>query len=236
MRIPHIPIRALIKKIEKQAIYEVEPEIIEWAKWQAGLWLERYKRNPRGHYLELEAFNDTVALIGEKIVDATLEQFDIDHTWADPLFPRDDPRAKRPWDFKINAFGSIEVKTTPPIKGHRRALVRCDTYQGADYVLAQKLFPEIRRKVVNRMAKIQDQAAALDAAYDLLKAVNRAVMYGWLTREQVKSLPIGNFGKADCWWTFLEGDESKGVVSKLRPMCEFFDMLLKTRGARGGRG
>lgn len=230
-----IPVRALVEKtIEEQiSIYEVESEIIRWAKWQAGDWLKRYRENPRGHWTSLEAFDDMVGLIGEKVVEATLQQLDVLYLPAESLFPREDPRANRAWDLKTD-LGTIDVKTVPPIKGHRRALIRCDTYQDSDYVVAVKLFPEIDRKIVQQIAMIKDQDQALDAAYDLLKGVNRAVMYGWLTREDVKSLPVDNFGKARCWWTFLENNVGRGEVSKLRPMCEFFDMLLKAASTGGG--
>ena len=212
-------------KIEEQAIYEVEPGIIRWATWQAGDWIERYKRNPRSSWAESIAFYDVVALTGEKVVDGTLTQFGIDHTWADPLFPREDPRANKAWDFKIDGFGTVDIKTIPPIGGNRRVMIRCDTYQGADYVLAIKLFPEIDRERVKRIAEIEERVAAIDAAYDILKDVKRAVMFGWLTREQVKSLPIGNFGKARCWFTFLEGEKSE-----LNPMHEFFNTLFRAKG------
>lgn len=225
MKFPSIPIRALIKKIEKRAIYEVEPVIIRWAKWQAGDWLERYARNPRASWAESIAFYDVVALIGEKIADGTLTQFGIDHTWADPLFPREDQRANMPHDFSIDGFGTVDIKTIPPIRGNRRVMIRCDAYQGSDYILAIKLFPEIAREKVKRIAGIENRVAALDAAYDLLKGVKTAVMCGWLTKEQVKSLPIGNFGKARCWFTFLEGEKSE-----LNPMHEFFSMLFRAKG------
>lgn len=220
------PIKFMLMTVERQeAIYDVEPEIVRWAKWQAGDWLERYERNPRASWAELIAFCDGVALIGEKIADGTLTQFGIDHTWADPLFPRGDPRTNQPWDFKIDGFGTVDIKTIPPIRGNRRVMIRCDTYQGADYVLAIKLFPEIDRERVKRIAEIEERVAAIDAAHDILKDVKRAVMFGWLTKEQVKSLPIGNFGKARCRFTFLEGEKSE-----LNPMHEFFNMLFRAKG------
>lgn len=223
-------LKPMIVKIEMQAIYEVEPEIVRWAKWQAGDWIERYKRNPRASWAESIAFYDVAALLGEKIADGTLTQFGIDHIWADPLFPREDPRANKPWDFNIGGFGSIDVKTVPPIRGNRRVMIRINTYQGADYILAIKLLPEIDREKVKRIAEIEDRVTALDAAYDLLKDVKTAVMFGWMTKEQVKSLPIGNFGKARCWWTYLESDESRDEKSGLNPMHEFFNMLFRAKG------
>jgi hypothetical protein len=164
---------------EQNPIFDVESDVVEWAKWQTEIWLKRWENGTQPSWLENRPRNNYVGLIGQKCFEIVLQQLDV------PYVPNDatiDWRGKKDYDFKIPNVGTIEVKSVDSSTSHKRVLVKCAEWHNSDYVLAVKLN---------------------DETPSLLQFV------GFATKEEVQktfTYAEGCFPcfDAPCWWEFLE--------------------------------
>ena len=112
------------------AIYEVEDEVLEWAKLHAQFYLARYAKNPARHWSENESRNVYVGLLGEKVFDLICLQFAVPTDRNDPVI---DWRKRKAYDFYIPDFGAIEVKTFEA--RCRKVLVKTSEWHGNDFLV-----------------------------------------------------------------------------------------------------
>jgi hypothetical protein len=168
------------KKIE-ELYYNVEPEVIKWARLHAQFFIDRYKGAPEDiHWPEEDERKNYIGMIGHKCFDLTLTQFEIPKVPNDPVVMW---TWNRPYDFNVPEFGTVEVKTIDFQLNQKRLIIRESNWHKCDWVVAVKL---------------------LDALPTKVKIVGAA------TKEEVENnfhfSEEGEFPcfKASCYWKFLE--------------------------------
>jgi hypothetical protein len=145
-----MPIKNLTKLItnpewrKANPTFEVESDIVEWAKFQATIWLQRWKTRSGTHWTEEEERNNYFGLLGEKCFELTLNQMDISHIFNEPLI---EWKPNKPYDFKIPKIETIQVKTVDYPENHIRLMVKCEEYHNEDYVFALKLLDKKPEKI-----------------------------------------------------------------------------------------
>lgn len=130
---------------EKEIVYEVEPELIEWAHLHAKFYIQRYKEGKGNHWGQEEKRTDFVGLIGQKIFDLMLQQLAVPKDHNDPVL---DWRLEKDYDFNIANFGTIEAKCFD--HNRRKVLVKLSEWHGNDYLVVFKL-QDKEPKTVNMM-------------------------------------------------------------------------------------
>jgi len=217
-----------IKPIAKYDLSD-EPYIFEDAYTNALRWIKRYEKEPRGDWaqkqdieIKEDKYNKVVGLMGEEIFECILDQLDISHKRARPKYPRTDPRGGKPYDFFINGFGSIEVKTVAPFKNYIKLMIDIKSYMGCDYVVGIKLYYE------NGYLMSKKEVAEKEWDYTLLETIKSAVLVGWLTKEEVENLHIDDLRRGPFYWTYLDPSEARREgIKELNKMNKFFFMLIK---------
>lgn len=146
-----IGIRNLLLKVrestwkEDQVIYDVEPELVEWAKLHAKFYLERYKQERERHWTPQQERTSFVGLIGQKIFDLILLELAVPKDTNDPVL---DFRLEKNYDFNIANFGTVEVKCFD--YDRRKVLIKRSEWHGNDFLVIFKLQDE-EPKTVNMM-------------------------------------------------------------------------------------
>jgi hypothetical protein len=182
-KMPLESITALISKSEwrkEHPIFDVEPEVVEWARLHANMWLERWKKENRiTHWPENEKRANYVGLIGHKCFELTLQQCEIPYIPNDPTI---DWRGMKSYDFRVPSVGTIEIKTVDFEERQKRLLIKCSEWHDSDFVLAVKLIDELP---------------------------TRAKFFGYATCEEVKrnfnrATNEWPCKKEPCFWQLLE--------------------------------
>ena len=120
----------LLKQKDEQQIYEVEPEIVEWAKLHAKFFIDRYKERPDIHWTPKQWRNAYVGMVGHKCFEVILQQFEIPYVPNDPAI-RD--WWSRKYDFLVPPLGRIEVKA---FDHHcKYALFKLSEWHGCNYAV-----------------------------------------------------------------------------------------------------
>jgi len=158
-----MPIENKLYLLRNAKTYEVEPEILAWAKLHAYFYLDRYKKDKTPHWKEKEKRKTYIGLVGQKIFDCICLQLDIPKDHNDPIL---DWRKQKPYDFKIPKLGTVEVKCFDYYC--EKVLVKLAEHHGNDYLVVFRFADEPPTKVI---------------------------LKGWLTRDQVESLPISRKGE-----------------------------------------
>jgi hypothetical protein len=179
------------------AIYEVEPEVIQWAILHADFYLKRYKQHPAEHWTEREKRTTRTGLLGQKIFDVICQQLAVSKDHNDPVI---DWRREKHYDFKIPDLGTIEVKSFDHYC--RKVLVKVSEWHGDDYLVVFRLMD---------------------------KTPSMVRMEGWLTKQQVESLPISKTGQkwkdGICYTPYAAAYITD--FDKLNPASEFIFKLQR---------
>lgn len=175
---------------EAVLIYNVESELIKWARLHAEFYIQRYEEEPEKHWKKGEKRNTFLGLMGQKIFDVVLQQLGVPKDHNDPVI---DWRLEKDYDFKVPDFGTIEVKCFD--YWHEKVLIKVSEWHHNDYAV---------------IFKFVDQGPT------------EVQMRGWLTREQVESLPISRKGQTK--YTPL-ADAYITDFDKLNPSNKFIKML-----------
>ena len=158
--------------------FDVEPEIIEWAKLHAEIWLKRWKEGSQESWSADLERNNYIGLLGQKIFEVTLQQLEIPYVHNDPVI---DWRGKKGYDFRIPFIQTIEVKTVDYHPNQRRLMIKCREWHNSDYALALKLLDE---------------------------APTKAKFVGYATGKEVNAFTYAENEFpcviAPCYWQFLE--------------------------------
>jgi hypothetical protein len=123
----------------KHPTFDVEPEILEWAKLHAEIWIERWEKGTQASWTYNRKRNNYIGLIGQKCFEITLQQMEIPYIHNDPAI---DWRGKKNYDFRIPNIETIEIKSVDYKSWQERLLVKCSEWHGSDFVLAVKLYDE----------------------------------------------------------------------------------------------
>lgn len=140
-------IKALIKQIEwrnANPTFELEPEIVEWAKLHADFFLERWQEGNQTHWKGNEKRNNFIGLLGQKCFELTLQDLEIPYVPNDPVI---DWRTKKNYDFRVPYVGKIEVKTVDCKTNQERLIIKCTEWHSSDYIFAVKLENEKPTKI-----------------------------------------------------------------------------------------
>jgi hypothetical protein len=143
------PIKNITKMIsnegwrQKNPTFEVEPEIVSWAKLHAEFFLKRWKKGAQMHWTTNENRSNFIGLLGQKCFELTLQQLEIPYVPNDPVM---DWRKTKDYDFRIPRVGKIEVKTIDYPPNHVRLIAKCAEWHDNDYVFALKLGDETPTK------------------------------------------------------------------------------------------
>ena len=178
----------------KEPIYEVEPELIEQAREEAQLWIERWKhRHPSRHWTEGEERNIFVGILGQMILKIVFQQFEIFHVYNEPII--EEFWRTKSYDFKT-LIGTIEVKTVDYHANQKRVIIKREEWHGSDYVIAVKL---------------------------LDKKPTKAILCGYATKNDVEKEFIyaeNEFPcrKKPCYWQFL--DKLRPIQEILQKLVE----------------
>ena len=119
--------------VGKEAIYDVEKEVISWAVLHANFYLARYALSPAKHWAKGEERTIYVGMIGQKIFDLILQQLAVPKDHNDPVI---DWRREKPYDFEVPGLGTVEVKTFDHYCG--KVLVKKSEWHGNDYCVVFK--------------------------------------------------------------------------------------------------
>lgn len=125
--------------IEEKPIFDIEPEIIQWAKLHTDIFLERWKKGNQPHWNQEQERNNYIGMIGHKIFEVVLQQFEIPYMPNDPTL---DWRQKKNYDFRVPNVGTIEIKTVDFKSNQTRLLVKCAEWHDSGFCLAIKLQDE----------------------------------------------------------------------------------------------
>jgi len=175
-------ILALISNKEfrkKHPTFDVDPEILIWARLHAEVWLPRWKQGIQRHWTEDEERNNYIGLIGHKCFELTLQQLEIPYVPNDPVI---DWRGKKKYDFRIPHIETLEVKTVDYKEIQKRLLIKCSEWHNSDYVFTIKLNDETPTK-----AKFVGYAPNEEILTEFIYAEKE-----WPCRF------------ASCYWQFLE--------------------------------
>lgn len=127
--------RLLRLPVGKEAVYDVETEVISWAVLHADFYVERYMQTPSGkHWSQREVRNIRIGLLGQKIFDIILQQLAVPKDHNDPVI---DWRREKPYDFNIPGLGTVEVKTFDHYC--TKVLVKVKEWHGNDYLVVFQL-------------------------------------------------------------------------------------------------
>jgi len=162
----------------RNPVFDVNPEILEWAKLHADIWLQRWRKGTQAHWTANEESTNRLGLIGHKAFEITLQQLEVPYVHNDPAI---DWRGKKSYDFKIPCLGTVEIKTVDYKSNQQRLLIKKTEWHNSDYVLAIKLS-------------------------DKTPTVLRFV--GYATMEDVENFNVADgkspCPNAPCLWEFLE--------------------------------
>jgi len=143
---PITTLRACIEDTEwrnEHPTFNVEPEIIEWARLHAEIWLERWKKGTQEHWTDDEERDNYIGLIGHKCFEVVLQQLEICYVHNDPVI---DWRGKKYYDFKIPFIETVEIKTIDYKPNQRRLIIKCSEWHNSDYAFALKLIDKTPTK------------------------------------------------------------------------------------------
>jgi hypothetical protein len=132
-------ILALIRTEETRKanpIIDIDPEILQWAKLHAEIWIKRWKEGTEAHWEHNEERNNYIGLIGHKCFEVALQQMEIPYINNDPVI---DWRGKKSYDLRIPHVGTLEIKTTDYPSNHKRMLIKCSEWHNSNYAFAIKL-------------------------------------------------------------------------------------------------
>ena len=143
---PHLENRMQLlgNRLEKFPIYEVEPEITEWARHYADVFAARFKNDTNDIRWKGSPRNNYIGMIGQKCFEIVLQQHDIPYVPNDPVI---DWRESKKYDFLIPLVGTIEVKTIDCKENQTRLLIKCSEWHNSDYCVALKLQDALPSKV-----------------------------------------------------------------------------------------
>ncbi len=216
LKMVHNPNKEILQRTTKYDITE-ENWIFQFAQFVTQQWIERYRKEPRNDLYEKSeiseeenTFNKIVGIFGECIVNGVLDQFQIPHVWANPLYPRgDDTRGNVKWDQLIEGI-TLEVKTIPPFRKYENLIIDEESNMRCDYVVGVQLFIEEPNTLNSYGAD----------AYQLehIKRIKFARLVGFLLKDDVEKLECkDHYGKGDC---------RKKLINALRPMNLFWATFL----------
>jgi hypothetical protein len=162
---------------------EIMPEAVELAK----LYRRIAKKRFLGRTLDEQACID--GYLGQIAFKAMLIRLKIPYLPHDPIYSPLDPYYGLPYDFHIDRFGTIEVKTTARMRHYTR------------FMANKKLWDENRSNYAVGVKVRSDE---------------KAVIVGWLKRDEVEALDVSDFGTGDAYYCNL---------SSLHPMPTFIMKL-----------
>jgi len=119
-----------------KTVYDIEPEILKWAMFQAEAWLKElteWSPTYQGIDRKAKLFS---GLLGQKIFEITLQQFEIPYIPNDPVI---NWTSTKKYDFRVPHVGTIEVKTRESEPYKTDVLVKCSEWHRSDYLVALKL-------------------------------------------------------------------------------------------------
>lgn len=205
--------------LQRTTTYDVTDEewIFHFAQLVTYEWINRYKKDPRYDWKgqseiseEQDTFNKAIGIFGECIVNGVLDQYQIPHIWANPLYPRgDDSRGNVEWDQLIEGI-TLEVKTIPPFSNYNNLIIDEKTNMHCQYVIGVQLFLENPNSINSHNVD----------AYQLenIKQVKFARLVGFQLKEDVEKLECKDF--------FGYGLCRKKPITALRPMNLFWVTFL----------
>jgi len=175
---------------EPKPHFEIEKEIVEYVKWLNSKVETRTRKI-------IEKEKGEAGFIGQELFEGFLLQYKIPHVYACPLYKSIAMRQVngKHFDFIIPGLPdgkqNVSVKTVPEDGG----------FKNIRFMANKKSWSE----------EVHDIVVVIKI--DNLKE-NKAHIAGWLTEKEVESLPIGNWGNGDAYWTYLNAVDVKKIRKK----------------------
>ncbi|NLB74855.1 MAG: hypothetical protein GX799_00085 [Crenarchaeota archaeon] len=179
-----MPIQNTLKLIRdktlnlKSPVFDINPEIIDWAKLHVDIWLQRWNSGTHPHWKTGEENNNRLGLIGHKCFEVALQELEVPYVSNDPTI---DWRSKKAYDFRIPGVGTVEIKTVDFKTNLQRLIIKRSEWHDSDFVLALKVADE-------KPTSLQ--------------------FVGYATREDVMQFNVADgktpCPNAPCFWEFLE--------------------------------
>lgn len=129
------------------------------------------------------------------------------------MYPRDDERGGRAFDFMINPRFTLEVKTIAPFAHYQKLIVDWASYLGSEYIIGVKLYLENGADIPYKVVKGEGWNWSLKFIED----VKMARLMGFLRKDELKNLSFKNYGHGPC---------KEQPFEQLHPMNEFWTMVL----------
>jgi hypothetical protein len=128
------PKKLLKTPVQQEGIYNVEQNLIYYARINAQFFIQRYKNeHPDRHWTTNQERNTYVGILGHKAFHLICQQFEVPVDYNDPLI---DWRLKKPYDFKLANGKTVEVKCFDYNLNH--VLVKTREWHGNDYLVIFK--------------------------------------------------------------------------------------------------
>jgi len=141
---------------EEIVVYDVEPEVIDWANLHSHFYLIRYREGKGKHWSEDEERKAFIGLMGQKIFDIMLQQLAVPKDHNDPVL---DWRLEKDYDFKIPELGTVEVKCFD--YWCKKVLIKLDEWHGNDYCVIFQFGDEHPSEVYMMGWLIKEQVESL---------------------------------------------------------------------------
>jgi hypothetical protein len=137
-------LKLLKTPVQQEGIYNVEQELIYYARIHAQFFIQRYrKEHPDRHWTANQERNNFVGMLGHKAFHLVCQQFAVPVDYNDPLL---DWRLSKDYDFKLANGETVEVKCFDYNLNH--VLVKTREWHGNDYLVIFK-FLDVTPSIVH---------------------------------------------------------------------------------------